>query len=163
MGPRTRVHGSILVVGASGILAPAASVLVSRGAAVTGVGRSRPMPDGVEAVHVDARDLGALDAALGSRRWDAALVYDPAVTESTLPRLAAAIDGRLVRVRTSAAADPAHGEPALLADTLQLGWHEEGDEVRWHTPDEVSAAALVVFDDGDPCTLGVVRPWERRP
>jgi len=155
---------SVLIVGASGILAPAASALVERGVAVTGVGRRRPMPDGVTVMHVDAREILALDAALATRRWSRAIVYEPAVTTDTFRRIEAAIDGPVVLVRTSAAADPAHGEPVLTPSTLLLGWRAtDGESARWHTPDEVSDAALRVLDDGEARILGFVRPWDRRP
>lgn len=155
---------SVLVVGAAGILAPAASALMKRGAEVTGISRRRRSPAGVDGLHVDAHDLPALDAALGSARWEAAIVYAPAVTARTLPRIAAAVDGRVVLVRTSAAADPAHGlEPVLAPDVLLLGWVDDGRSTRWHTPQEVSDAALEVLADGEPRILGAVRPWERRP
>jgi hypothetical protein len=155
---------SVLVVGASGILAPAASALVERGAAVTGISRGRHAPAGVNGLHVDAHDLPALDAALGAARWTAAIVYAPAVTAQTLPRVAEAVDGRVVHVRTSAAADPALGiEPALVPDVLLLGWVDDGGSTRWHTPQEVSDAALEVLADGASRILGTVRPWERRP
>lgn len=154
---------SILVVGASGILAPAASALVDSGARVTGVGRRLPMPAGVRSMHVDARDLSALDATLGTSRWSSAIVYQPAITARTLRRIEAAIDGRIVLVRTSAAADPVHGESALPAGVLQLGWQDDGNAVRWHSAAEVSDAALDVLTDGTARVLGVMRPWERRP
>lgn len=154
--------GSVLIVGASGILAPAASGLAARGETVTGVSRRGAMPDGVEALHVDARDATALAAVLDGRRWTAAIVYGPTVDEATLPLIARAVE-RLVLVRTSAAADPVRGELDVPAGVLQLGWQDDGDSVRWHTPVEVSAAALDVFDDGEPRILGMVRPWERRP
>ncbi|WP_341935774.1 hypothetical protein MRBLWO14_001445 [Microbacterium sp. LWO14-1.2] len=153
---------AVLIVGAGGILAPAAAALVARGAAVTGVGRSRAMPQGVLPVFVDAQVSEDLDRALGRRRWSAAIVYLPAVSDASAARIAEAVDGRLVRVRMSAAADPASGEFTLPADTLQLGWTDE-TRPRWHTPDEVSAAALAVFEDGASRVLGAVRPWERRP
>lgn len=156
--------GSVLIVGASGILAPAASALVELGDAVTGIGRRRAMPAGVNGLHVDARDLPALDPALGAARWTAAIVYEPAVTALSLPRIQAAIDGRVVLVRTSAAADPAHGdELALAPGILLLGWVDDGASTRWHTPREVSDAALEVLADGTPRILGTVRPWEHRP
>lgn len=155
---------SVLVIGASGILAPAASVLVERGAAVTGVGRRRPMPARVAGLHLDARDAGALASALSAGRWDAALVYEPAVTDESLRSIADAVDGRVVLVRTSAAADPVHGaEPVLAADVLLLGWIDDDESPRWHTPQQVSDAALEVLADGRPRILGTVRPWERRP
>lgn len=155
---------SVLVVGASGILAPAASALVKHGAEVTGISRRGHSPAGVNGLHVDAHDLPALDLALGVARWTAAIVYEPAVTALSLPRIAAAVDGRVVLVRTSAAADPAHGiEPRLAPDVLLLGWVDDGASTRWHAPQEVSDAALEVLADGRPRILGTVRPWERRP
>ncbi|WP_144876289.1 hypothetical protein [Microbacterium sp. 1.5R] len=155
---------SVLVVGASGILAPAASALMARGAAVTGLSRRGHAPAGVDALHLDARDLSALDAGLSAERWSEAIVYEPAVSAQTLRRIAAAVDGRLVLVRTSASADPAHGDdPAREPDVLVLGWADDGASTRWHTPQEVSDAALEVLADGAPRILGAVRPWERRP
>lgn len=155
--------GSVLIVGASGILAPAASALVARGEAVTGIGRRRAMPAGAAALHVDGHDLAAVDHALGITRWTTAIVYEPAVTAATLRRIAASIDDRVVLVRTSAAADPAHGAPNPEPGTLLLGWVDDDGSVRWHTPDEISDAALEVLADGAPRILGSVRPWERRP
>jgi saccharopine dehydrogenase-like NADP-dependent oxidoreductase len=160
----------VLVVGASGILAPAAAKLVAAdgGAPVTGVGRVRPMPSGVEAIAVDARDAEALRWALGARRWGCAVVYAPAVTDASLPVLRAAVDGPVVLVRTSAAAAPSPEEPDAPAPepgpwTLQLGWAPGVGGARWHTPEEISDAALAVLRDGAGRTLGAVRPWADRP
>jgi saccharopine dehydrogenase-like NADP-dependent oxidoreductase len=153
----------VLVVGASGILAPAAETLARRGVRVTGIGRSRSMPSAVEPILVDASDAVALAAVLGDRRWSAALVYDPAVSEASMRVITRAVSGEIVRVRTSAAADPALGELHLPAHTLLLGWAEGEEVTRWHRPDEVSEAALQVLADGEPRVLGAVRPWGRRP
>lgn len=153
----------VLVVGATGILAPAAAALAARGDEVTGVARSAAgMPDGVQALTVDAR---AADA-FGTGRWQAALVYAPAVSDGSLEALRRVVDGRVVVVRVSAAADPARGEFALEPEVLQLGWAvDEGapSSTRWHTPDEVSRAALAVLADGRGRVLGAVRPWPSRP
>lgn len=155
--------GSILLVGASGILAPAASSLVARGVPVTGIARRHAMPIGVEPLHVDASVADALRAALGDHRWSAAIVYEPAVASHTLPLIAVVAD-RVIRVRTTAAVDPSRGHAAVPPDVLQLGWTQGGNEpARWHTPAEVSAAVLEVLDDGRARTLGEIRPWERRP
>ncbi len=154
---------NVLIVGASGIFAPAAVTLLSRGVPVTGVGRSRPMPDGVEALRVDATDASALASALGARRWTDAVVYAPAVSDASLALLGAAVDARTVVVRTSADADPARGEAEIPDDTLQLGWTGDSASPRWHSPTEVSDAALAVLDDGIGRTLGCVRPWAERP
>lgn len=151
----------MLIVGASGILAPAAATLVARGAEVTGISLTRAMPRGVDALHVDGRSTDALRAALGDRRWMQAIVYLPAVSEESQAVIADAVDGRVVQVRTSAAADPARGELRLDDDVLQLGWTPP--PVRWHTPAEVSDAALRVLETGVGEVLGVVRPWTDRP
>lgn len=152
----------VLIVGASGILAPAAAAFVARGVPVAGIGLTRAMPAGVEAIHVDATDADALRAALGDRRWSAAIVYEPAVSSDSIGVVSGAAD-RVVRVRTSGAVDPAHGEAEVPEGVLQLGWTAGPDPARWHTPEEVSAAALEVLADGMARTLGEIRPWERRP
>jgi len=152
-----------LVVGASGVLAPAAAILARRGETVTGIARRRPVPAGVEALVVDARDATALAAAVGRRRWSRCIVYEPAISEESFAVLASVIDGPVVRVRTSAVADPARGKLVIPPATLQLGWHDEAGEVRWHTANEISDAALQVTMDGMARTLGTLRPWDRRP
>lgn len=182
---------AVLVIGATGILAPAVDALRNAGRNVVAVSRgTRPEPEGVETVHVDAEDGVALSDALAGRAWVDALVYAPAVSDSSLEWLRAATRGRLVLVRTSAAADPRRGDLAVPPGTLQLGWRDAdadsastGPEVtgaataagsgvparhpppteRWHTPAEVSAAALAVLADGTARTLGSVRPWSDRP
>ncbi|WP_308798861.1 Rossmann-fold NAD(P)-binding domain-containing protein [Agromyces silvae] len=157
----------VIVVGASGILAPAAIALRDRGDAVTAVARTRPLPAGVAGLHVDATSADELGAALGEERWDVALVYAPAVTDASVARLRDAVDGRLVLVQTTAAVDPARvgdGEPAVPGDVLQLGWHDEASgSARWHGPTEISVAALEVLADGEGRVLGSIRPWGRRP
>ncbi|MFF2486049.1 hypothetical protein ACFVSU_06595 [Microbacterium sp. NPDC058062] len=149
---------TVLVIGSTGILAPAAFALFERGDRVLGVSRG-----GAEgSIAVDARDAGALSNALEAADWDDAVAYGPAVSDASLRFVRAATTGRCVLVRTSSAADPALGILIVPRDTLQLGWTAES-EPRWHTPDEVSAAALDVLADGEPRTLGTVRPWSDRP
>ena len=155
----------VLVVGATGILRPAVVALAARGDDVTGVGRGvAGIPDGVRALAVDARDRDALAATLGGRNWDRAIVYRNVVRAESLPEIELRVEGRLVLVRTSGAADPVRGEPSQRPGVLQLGWTGDGaGGTRWHTPEEISAAALEVFDDGQYRMLGVVRPWDERP
>lgn len=146
----------MLVVGAGGILAPAAAALVARGDSVTGIATSiAGIPEGVEAIAADGRE----PATFGGRTWDAAVVYLPAVSDASLAVLTDAVAGPVVRVAVSAAADPALGEFEVEPGALQLGWQDG----RWHTPAEVSAAALEVLADGAGRVLGVVRPWGERP
>lgn len=151
--PRT-----VLVIGATGILRPAASLLSSGGDQIVGVSRT----GGGGSVAVDARDATTLAAALDGTTWDDALVYGPAVSDASLGYVRAATRGRCVLVRTSAAADPALGILIVPRDTLQLGWRVGADPL-WHSPEEVSALALDVLADGEPRTLGAVRPWSDRP
>ncbi|WP_162240777.1 hypothetical protein [Leifsonia sp. Leaf264] len=154
----------VLVVGASGVLGPAATILASRDWRVTGVARNRRLPDGVEALFVDAAQRERLEKALAGRRWDAAIVYAPALSDASLDVVRAAVDGAVVEVRVSAAADPALGEFVVLPNVLQLGWRAEADgSTAWHDAAEISAAAVAVLDDGRGRVLGAVRPWEHRP
>jgi hypothetical protein len=148
----------ILVIGSTGILAPAANALSDAGHDVLGVSRSGG--DGARAA--DARDADALAAALDGESWDEALVYEPAMSDGSLAFVRAATAERCVTVRTTAAADPALGILVVPRDTLQLGWTAD-EPHRWHTPDEVSEAALEVLADGQARTLGLVRPWSDRP
>ena len=153
-----------LVVGASGILAPMAAMLVATGDDVTGIARTRPAPDGAHTILLDATSVAAVTEAIGKARWDRAVVYAPAVSPESLPTLTRAVGGRVVLIRTSSAADLVHREPAIRPDVLQLGWTTGPDDgTRWHTPEEVSAAALEVLRDGRGRVLGRIRPWEERP
>jgi len=171
---------SVIVVGSTGVLRPAATTLEQRGDAVIGVSRHGESGS----IGVDARDPLALRTALDGRAWDDAVIYDRAVSPSSLAFLRAATPGRCVLVRASAAADPRHGILVVPRDTLQLGWRPSGDGAgpivsvrpgaegldrgdgaasRWHSPEEISVAALAVLADGTPRTLGAVRPWSDRP
>jgi hypothetical protein len=64
-----------------------------------------------------------------------------------------------------APAPPWAGMPGVVA--LQLGWAAQGARgSRWHTPEEVSAAAMgELAAPWAPRTvvLGSVRPWSARP
>ncbi|GLI26494.1 hypothetical protein ARHIZOSPH14_07360 [Agromyces rhizosphaerae] len=148
----------MLVVGATGILAPLAATLARDGGEVVGVSRG----GGRDTIAVDARETKALEAALRGLEWDEAVVYGPAVARDSLKWIRRSTPGRCVLVRTTASADPARGPLAVPPDTLQLGWTAEAHP-RWHTPEEVSAAALEVLRDGRSRTLGTVRPWSDRP
>lgn len=157
--------GSVLVVGGTGILAPAVTDLVSGGARVDVLSRSGTAPAGTRGLRADARDADALDAALGAGSWEEAVVYSPTVTDATLDIIRSRVSGRCVVVRTSAAVAPEHGDAAVPPDTLQLGWVAPvaGRPSRWHTPEEVSRAALEILGDGHSWVLGAIRPWCDRP
>jgi hypothetical protein len=149
---------TVLVLGATGILAPAAAILAARGDLVIGVSRGGR----AGTIAVDATDAAALEAALAGRSWDDAIVYARTVSTESLAFVRASTPGRCVVVRGSGAADPALGALVVPPDTLQLGWTID-EPHRWHTPAEVSDAALEVLADGGPATLGTVRPWRDRP
>lgn len=157
---------TVLVVGATGILRPAARALTAQGDAVIGIARENPVEAADASIlTVDARDADALAGSLEGSRWDDGIVYAPAVGDSSLAYLRDATPGRVVVVFTSGHADPARGSLVVARDTVQLGWRAQagpGEDV-WHSPEEVSAAALQVLADGEPRTVGVVRPWSDRP
>ncbi|WP_306317006.1 MULTISPECIES: hypothetical protein [unclassified Streptomyces] len=121
-----------------------------------------------------------------------AVVYAPALPPGTLAELVGSVVvGPVVVLATSewAAPSPSGADEGAGADTdvwtpndlpagarsgavsrlLVLGWHEGGPaprrQTRWHTPHEISAAALDLL--GAPAdrdmTLGAVRPWTSRP
>ncbi|PDQ35989.1 MAG: hypothetical protein B5766_02255 [Candidatus Lumbricidophila eiseniae] len=153
-----------LVIGASGVLAPAAAKLVRTGDTVTGVSLRRPVPTGVEHVLVDARSVSAFSSAINERCWNRAVVYAPAVSSGVLKRLDSAVEGVIVLVRTTAAVTDTVGRLELPPGTLQLGWTDAPDgKTRWHTPEEISQAALEVLNNGRATVLGRITPWADRP
>ncbi|MFE2374697.1 hypothetical protein [Streptomyces sp. NPDC059398] len=128
-------------------------------------------------------DAEALPALTG------ALVYSPALPPGAAAScLRGLLGGPCVLLLPSRWADPAeaavwgHGgaagqgswTPALLPPEarpaewvrpLVLGWRAEEGGTRWHTPEEISAAALELLDAPAPAAavLGRVRPWAGRP
>ncbi|MFC8226373.1 hypothetical protein [Streptomyces sp. NPDC057287] len=192
--PPSRRPAHLLVVGATGALLPAVRAATALGDTVTALartatalrdlerrtgGRSRPLPR-------DYRAPGLReDLARASREipFTGALLYCPLATPSTVRALTAAVppDRPVVLLLTSAHAAPDSGaadglpwSPARLPPAarptpgcrlLVLGWRTEPDGARWHTPEEISGAALRVLDAapaGD-AVLGCVRPWSSRP
>ena len=146
---------AVLVVGATGILAPAADALRARGLSVLGVARSGA---DLSADATTPAFVSVLPDRLGG-----ALVYGPAVTWDVVAAVAARSDGAVVHVLTSAWAAPEVSPPPAPDGVrrLVLGWRPDRT---WHSPEEVSAAALALWDSaGAPDVLGVVRPWSDRP
>ncbi|MEU8382562.1 hypothetical protein [Streptosporangium sp. NPDC048865] len=167
----------VLVVGGTGILSPAVRVLVDRGARVSVVSRSgHGVPAGADAVVADVTRVAALaaalDLAIGERGpLRLALAYQPFAPAGAWAALAARVGGPLVALLTSGHAAPldapapplpagaavgAEGAVGAEVRHLLLGWHPAGAGLpaRWHTPEEISAAALEVAgvtggDDGD--------------
>jgi len=164
------------VVGGTGILRPAAAALARTGVAVTVAARGAraAAPAGTHPAAADVRDpvglAAALDAAIAARGpLGLALVYAPAAPAAAQAALAARVPGLLVHVLTSEWAAPGRDRTARDAwaaagpgatKRLVLGWRG----ARWHTPAEVSAAALALaLGAGHEATLGAVRPWAARP
>ncbi len=184
-------RAGVLVVGGTGILRPAVDALLARGVAVTVLSRSearlRALPPGVRGVVGDLDDPAALARALRSSRPapGACLAYLPGAvpaggSDEAVAVLRAAVPGPLVAVLPSAAAAPpseiadvqpalarrlaAAGVPAGDLRVLLLGWTAPGaGPPRWHSPAEVSGAALECLDDPSTQVLGVLRPWADRP
>lgn len=184
-------------MGGTRILAPAVSRLDALGWRVDVVTRDPawfpPAGSQIGRIVTDATDPPRWDAALSRHAppagWDLALAYMPFADGPAWRSLAERVRGRLVAVLTSTVADPDRtvaplppmpGPAAVV--TLVLGWHQDRDGVRWHDPEEISAAAVRValadpaqdcvsathplpaVVDLPPCVLlGVVRPWRQRP
>ena len=178
---------SVLVVGATGALRPAALALADRGDEVYALARPSSRLSGSPAGPAStpcrrtALDGAQLAAALGeplATGVDAVLVYTPVADEDAQQLVAATARERVVRLLPSAAADPARGPLELtLAGgdphghvVLLLGWTDAAAgangpvAVRWHTPEEISAAAWSrPRTTGGPGIVGRVRPWAERP
>jgi nucleoside-diphosphate-sugar epimerase len=169
----------VLVVGATRILRPAVEQLAAAGHDVVAVARdaddlaglAATSPGRITACPADWSDPPAFAAALFGRRFDHALAYCPDAPQASLSTLRDCVDGPSVRVVTSAAARPAVSgtepfDPSRLPPVpppwhrLVLGWTPER---RWHTPAEVSAAALDTLRAEQDRILGTVRPWSDRP
>jgi hypothetical protein len=129
---------------------------------------------GLHGAPVDVRDAAAfaatLDGAIAARgEIGLALAYLPWAPAEAQRALAARVPGLLVHVLTSEWAAPGRTraerdawapDGAGATRRLTLGWHAG----RWHTPAEVSAAALALARGGAPeATLGTLRPWSDRP
>jgi hypothetical protein len=177
-------RGGVVVAGATGALRPAVRALVDQDRTVYALARPGPgltalqaeLCGAVRAIAVDYLDVTALRAALAEHLpagAQGALLYCPGAPLEAVQLLAATAD-RPVVLSTSAAADPALvgdavPDPARLpgpsgAVRLLLGWAQGPDGTScWHTPEEISAAALTSLGDGRSQTLGVVRPWTQRP
>ncbi|GJF34600.1 hypothetical protein KNE206_73000 [Kitasatospora sp. NE20-6] len=177
--------GHVLVVGATGVLRPAAVALAGRGHRVSALARragpladlARECGDAVRPLAADVRDPGLPDAldtvadALGP--FTGALLYCPAAPAGAVSGMLGRVGGGgpAVLLLTSAWAAPEAGEmPFPEARRLLLGWADGPGGPRWHTPAEISTGALRLFDTGraglgapGAAVLGSVRPWTERP
>ncbi|MER5649504.1 hypothetical protein [Streptosporangium sp. NPDC002524] len=149
----------VLVVGGTRILSPAVRVLVDRGSRVSVVSRSgHGVPAGADAVVADVTEVAALaaalDLAIGERGpLGLALAYQPFAPAGAWAALAARVGGPLVALLTSGHAAPRDAPAPPLPEGvvegaevrhLLLGWRPPGAGLpaHWHTPEEISAAAL---------------------
>lgn len=193
--PLTRPRaGHVLVVGATRILRPAVTALTARGSAVTAVARSaaglrglvNETPGRVTPLKADVTAAGfgdMLHRATERSGLTGALVYAPAGPPTAIEALTRnlVVSGPVVLLLTSDRAAPgvfAQQSTAWTPDSLPawpcqgpdcrrlvLGWHRDAGGARWHTPQEISVAALALLDapaERD-SVLGTVRPWEERP
>jgi NAD(P)-dependent dehydrogenase (short-subunit alcohol dehydrogenase family) len=179
-----------LVVGATGILRPAALTLLAHGACVVAVGRDQARIDHLRAdargastelaiVRHDATADGFVDAvgaALDERGWQLAqaILYAPATSADLVTRLVERFDPLVVEVLTSRAAEPPSAPHEwTIADLphprsprhrrLVLGWTRVDGRPAWHTSDQISAAAMGALELPGDRVLGTVHPWSDRP
>lgn len=146
--------------------------MVSRRPAGSGTARPAAPAHVVADVTRPAEFAGALDRAVAERGpITLALAYQPFAPAQSWRLLADRTAGLLVALLVSAHAAE-DGPAAPLAAGRQggatvvhvlLGWHRDADGVRWHTPQEVSAATIRAVDERAGRVLGAVRPWEERP
>lgn len=167
------VSRPVAVVGATGVLRPAAERLVERGVRVVGVARTIAALEAMRGALGDLFSPHPADTTAGCPelplRLAGALAYGPAVGGRTVAALREATDGTVVLVLTSAAARPGREEwsvtdlpPMPGVRRLVLGWTASG---RWHDATAISEAALDLLgaDSDEDRVLGVVRPWAGRP
>ena len=166
------MHRRILVIGATRILRPAALRLADEGWEIVAMARTpedlhrlaAERPGGIVALQGDHRRLKVLRTLLKTAgRVDAALVYAPVAGPRTLALLRSAVGGPVVQLVTSAAAAPDAVLPPVPAQPwyqVILGWRADGT---WHSPAEVSDAALTALAEERDLVLGAVRPWADRP
>lgn len=170
-----RTAAPYVVIGGTGILAPLGALLAQPGARRIAVSRCRSPRHGEwdEFVCCDTTDptsVTTLIGGLGEPTYDL-IGYLPALTPETWTLLCGnAI--RRVLIATSTYADPSNAgaltpwlEPGEVT-TCTLGWRAcRRDDSRWHTPDEIAAAALgaLAAPPGARRTLGTLRPWSDRP
>lgn len=176
----------VLVVGGTGMLAPAVAALAAQGSPTFVVAR-RPqrlgMVTGVVPVVGDWRDPAALTGAVRQALTShGCSVVDRAVTWIHGPyrdRMHEALAGILapdavvVSLHGSAGADPSRTAPAAPPvhapprryRTVVLGFADQpAGGTRWLTHQEISQAALAALDDPQPIQVaGRVSPWQDRP
>lgn len=119
---------------------------------------------------VDYMNVAALTAVIDLGPFDAALIYAPGANAAASRILRTAVTGRVVEVLGSQAASGHPDAPFLMEqidarypdrwNSLILGWTIAK---KWHSPEEISEAALSTLQLGRDRQLGMLRPWADRP
>jgi NAD(P)-dependent dehydrogenase (short-subunit alcohol dehydrogenase family) len=177
-----------LVVGGTGMLAPAVRALRSRGWRVSVLARRasafvrrEPGLMGLDCNYNDAEAFAStLDRARdgeGPIMLAVGWFHAPGPPSVLAPRMGVpGAPGRLFHVLGSAAADPAQpealaraaktaeGAPWCLYRQVVLGFVAGETGSRWLTNDEISTGVLKAVDEDAPLSIvGETRPWSARP
>ncbi len=192
MTERLTGSDSVLIVGGTGILRPAARLLAARGCTVGVVSRSVDRVATLSAecaaagasgkivgIRADYFDIPAFEAAIREVAgryglFKDCMFYFADAPQVALDAAAVGVRGQFIVVLTSRFAGPdrPNGRPGYpvprdvephRVSYLVLGWHAGPTSNRWHTPWEVSDAAVRVLDEGRDAVLGVLQPWDQRP
>ncbi|WP_374570407.1 hypothetical protein [Phenylobacterium sp.] len=181
--------GHALMVGATGMLAPAARELAGRGWRVSVLARrasafaSHEPVSGYDCDYYDEASFRAALARAVARDGPVglAVAWFHDVKLAAARRLAEAVGepgapGRYIQVLGSAVADPARPDrlatAAAVAEGLDgrllrqvvLGFRVEDGCARWNTNAEISAGVLAAIESDAPlATVGVTSPWSMRP
>ena len=173
----------MLIVGATGVLLPAVHTYLGRGATVVAVARNRARLTGLALaggerllpVSLDVFEPAAVDGALASAPLrdgvDAAVLYvagtDDDAENEAVARLSQVVRGATLRILTSRwqpppTAEPSSGRWPRVADRwhLLLGHSSVpgADGGFWHTPQQISAAAVAALAGGRDAVLGRSSP-----
>ncbi len=168
----------LLIVGATGVLRPAALMCAGAGWTVLAVARRTDPLDELAAasggraipVPFDVFDPAAVEAALASGPLaggaDQAVFYIAGEHDETenaaVDLIGRAVTGNVVRILNSRWAPPGdlpldNGRWPRPPNRLHLLLGTKADGRTWHTPEEISAVALSVLRTGKDRTLGELR------
>lgn len=165
-------------MGATRVLRPAVEELIADGSEVVAVARSRrdlveaksQVGPSFDSLAVDYLDLAALAALADFGAFDAALIYAPGATTAAMQLFRNVVKGPIVEILGSQAAGEHPDAPFSLDqipvrypdrwNALVLGWTAD---YRWHSPEQISQAALNALRMRANGQLGLLRPWADRP
>ena len=171
----------VLVVGGTGMLSEFVKALAGDGGRLSLLSRRASAVAGADGFDCDYYDeaafADALDAAVArSGPIDLAVAWFHTLKIAAPRRLAERVQGRLVQVLGSAAADPSHPgrleTAARVAAGLSqcevrqviLGFKVEAAGSRWLTNSEISQGVLeAVRADRALTVIGQTEPWSARP